>query len=184
MVAQFLLFSDLVAPLWMVIIMGYLMDRGLSAWKAWIIASTFCVVQAYVVAKVIGWNIGGYVITFIAAIPSMLSGKPYNVNNDFDYWFWVLPPLALVVIPALLIYINSKYRLIVLRDKLKKHRNSLAAVLLIVFFTYVFVLIQLHKKTGRYDWNIISSPALKEQVLFTAIFTIAAIIASRVLKKR
>ncbi len=181
---QILLFSDLVAPLWMVIIMGYLMDRGFSAWKAWIIASTFCVVQAYVVAKLVGWNIGGYVIIFISAIPSMLSGKPYNPTNDLDYWFWVLPPLVLIVIPALLIYLNSKYRLIVLNDKLRKYRNSVAVLLLFVFFTYVTVLNNLGKATGRYDWDIISSPALSELVILTALFTVAAIIASRILKKR
>ena len=168
----------------MVIIMGFLIDRGFATWKAWGVASTFCVVQAYLVAKLIGWNIGGYVIIFIAAIPSMLSGKPYNSNNDLGYWFWVLPPLVLIVIPALLIYVNSRYHLIVLNDKLRKYRNSVAAVLLIVFFTYLTVLNNLSKSTGRYDWNIVSSPALNELVLFTALFTIAAIIASRILKKR
>jgi hypothetical protein len=84
------------------------MRRGLAAWQAWLIASTLCLTQAYLVAKFIGWNFGGYVIAFIAGIPSMLSGNPYNAGGDLGYWFWVLPPLVLIVLPAALLYVIGK----------------------------------------------------------------------------
>ena len=101
---------DLLSPLWWFLIMRYSMKRGLAAWQAWCIASTLCVTQAYLVAKLIGWNLGGYVIVFIAAIPSMLSGEPYRLGGDLGYWFWLLPPIVLIVFPALLLYVISKYR--------------------------------------------------------------------------
>jgi len=102
--------SDLLSPLWWFLIMRYTMKRGLAAWHAWGIASSICVAQAYLVTKLIGWNLGGYAIVFIAAIPSILSGTPYNSGGDLGYWFWVLPPMVLIALPAILLYLISKYR--------------------------------------------------------------------------
>jgi hypothetical protein len=102
--------SDLLSPLWWFLIMRYSMKRGLAAWQAYGIASTFCVVQAYLIAKFIGWNLSGYIIVFIAAIPSILAGDPYKSGGDLSYWFWVLPPLVLIVIPVLMLYFFGKYR--------------------------------------------------------------------------
>src|SRR5512144_779376 len=106
----FFIISDLLSPLWCFLIMRYSIKRGLTVWQAWFIASILCVVQAYLVAKLVGWNLGGYVIVFIAAIPSMLSGEPYKSGGDLGYWFWVLPPLLLVVIPTLLLYFIRRQR--------------------------------------------------------------------------
>jgi hypothetical protein len=86
------------------------MKRGLAAWQAWCIASGLCVALAYLVAKLIGWNLGGYVIVSIAAIPSILSGESYKSGGDLGYWFWFLPPMLLIVLPALLLYVITKYR--------------------------------------------------------------------------
>jgi len=102
--------SDLLSPLWWFLIMRYSIKRGLAAWQAWVIASTFCVAQAYLVAKFIGWNLGGYVIVSIAAIPSILVGEPYKSGGDLGNWFWILPPLVLIVIPALLLYFIGKHK--------------------------------------------------------------------------
>jgi hypothetical protein len=84
------------------------MKRGLAAWQAWCIASGLCVAQAYLVAKLIGWNLGGYVIASIAAIPSILPGESHKSGGDLGYWF--LPPMVLIVLPALLLYVITKYR--------------------------------------------------------------------------
>ncbi len=100
--------SDLLAPLWWFLIMRYTMKRGLTAWQAWLVASTLCVAQAYLVAKFIGWNFGGYVIVFIAAIPSILAST--KAVSDLGLWFWVLPPTVLIIISAALLYLIGKSR--------------------------------------------------------------------------
>jgi hypothetical protein len=86
--------------------MRYLKKRGYKAWQSWGIASTLCVIQAYVVAKFMGWNLGGYIIILIAMIPSLLSGQSYQqTNGELGYWFWLLPPVVLILIPSLLLYL-------------------------------------------------------------------------------
>jgi hypothetical protein len=102
------LISDLLFPIWWIIIMLYLMKKKrLKAWQAWGIAATLCVTQAYLVAKLIGWNLGGYLIILIASIPSIIFGESQQETN---YWFWLLPPVVLILIPSLLLYLIGKYR--------------------------------------------------------------------------
>jgi hypothetical protein len=82
--------SDALSPLWCFIIMRYAMKHGLNVWQSWGIASVVCLTQAYVVAKLVGWNLGGYLIALIAAIPSLLVGA--NVQTRSELWIWILPP--------------------------------------------------------------------------------------------
>ena len=100
--------SDLLFPLWLVIIMILLKKQGLQTWKAWGISSTFCIIQAYVVAKTIGWNLGGYIIILIASVPSMLLGTDRVSNDMTATLFWIIPPIVLTVFPSLILYLLSK----------------------------------------------------------------------------
>lgn len=74
-----------------------LMRKGLNAWKAWGIASSFCVLQAYLVAKFVGYNLGGYLLIFISIIPSFIYDKITKTGpvyqDGVDFRFWVLPHL-------------------------------------------------------------------------------------------
>jgi hypothetical protein len=88
--------------------MRYSMKRGLKAWQAWGIASTFCIVQADLVAKLIGWNLGAYTFGSLALVPELLFG--HLDQATFEYLFWILPPVVFTVIPVLLLYVVEKYR--------------------------------------------------------------------------
>lgn len=111
MIEKIFFISDLLFPVWWVILMVILMRRGFRSWKAWGIASTFCVAQAYLVAKYIGWNLGGYFLFLIASIPALILGeipKEQSFTNQSELSFWLLPPLILIVIPMIILYFTSK----------------------------------------------------------------------------
>jgi hypothetical protein len=112
MIRTIFLISDLLFPVWWIVLMIVLVKKGVSSWKAWGIASTFCVAQAYLVAKFIGWNLGGYFLAFISSIPSLLFGGAKAKGSALDallnMWFWILPPLLLIAIPMLALYLVSR----------------------------------------------------------------------------
>lgn len=100
--------SDLLFPLWLIILMIILKKYGVSTWKAWGLASTFCLAQAYLVAKVIGWNLGGYLIVLVSAVPEMILGKDKIPENVASVLFWVIPPFVFVILPSLILHLLSK----------------------------------------------------------------------------
>jgi hypothetical protein len=100
--------SDLLFPLWLVILMILLKKQGVKTWKAWGISSTLCIIQAYIVAKTIGWNLGGYLIIFIASVPCMLFGNDRVSNDMTAALFWIIPPVVFIVFPSLILYFLSK----------------------------------------------------------------------------
>lgn len=100
--------SDLLFPLWLIILIIILKKNGVSIWKAWGISSTFCLAQAYIVAKTVGWNLGGYLIIFISSIPTMLFGKEKISEDVTSVLFWIMPPLVFVILPMLVLYLLSK----------------------------------------------------------------------------
>jgi len=109
MIKTIFIISDLLFPVWWIVLMIVLVKKGFSSWKAWGIASTFCVVQAYLVAKFIGWNLGGYFLALISSIPSLLfGGTKAKDTTQPDVWFWILPPLLLIAIPMFVLYLISK----------------------------------------------------------------------------
>jgi hypothetical protein len=107
-ITAILYISDLLFPLWWFLIMRFSMKRGLKAWQAWGIASTFCIVQADLVAKLIGWNLGAYTFGLVALAPELLFG--HLEQATFEYLYWILPPLVLTLLPMLLLYAVEKYR--------------------------------------------------------------------------
>jgi len=111
-----LVVSDLVFPLWWIAIMIFCMKRGLQAWKAWLIASSFCVGQAYIVAKTVGWNLGGYLLVIVGSIPSMIPGMN-GENGQSQLSYWLLPPILLIILPAVAMYVFHKVRAGKLEDK-------------------------------------------------------------------
>lgn len=108
MIKTALLISDLLFPLWLIILMIVLKRAGLSTWKAWGLASTFCLAQAYLVAKIIGWNLGGYLIAFVSSIPDMIFGKGKIPEGVASALFWIIPPIVFIVFPSLILYFLAK----------------------------------------------------------------------------
>jgi len=105
--------SDLLFPVWLIALLIVFLKKGFSSWKAWGIASTFCVVQTYLVAKFVGGNLGAYFFIFISNLPSFLMGEPrgkYSTLTRVELWFWILPPLFLIVIPMMVLYLIKKSR--------------------------------------------------------------------------
>jgi hypothetical protein len=86
--------------------------KDISTWKAWGIASTFCLVQAYLVAKIIGSNLGGYFIVLLAVIPSIIFGKEIISDAVTAYLFWIIPPLVFIVIPMSILFLIQKQKTI------------------------------------------------------------------------
>jgi hypothetical protein len=109
MIQSGLYISDLLGPLWLALIFIFLIKKGVSKWKAWGIASTFCLAQAYIVAKTVGWNLGGYFIVITSSIPSIIFGKQVITEELNSYMFWIIPPITLIVIPSIGFLIVSKY---------------------------------------------------------------------------
>ena len=107
-VIKTVLISDLLFPAWLIIIMIVLKKSGLSTWKAWGLASTFCLAQAYLVAKLIGYNLGGYLIIFVSSVPTMLFGKDRVPESLVPILFWVIPPVIFVLLPSSILYLLSK----------------------------------------------------------------------------
>ncbi len=110
MIKTLLLISDFLFPIWFVVLMIVLKKKDISTWKAWGIASTFCLVQAYLVAKVVGWNLGGYVIIFISSLPSILFGKEIVSESITLILFWIIPPLVFVIFPTLALFLLQKHK--------------------------------------------------------------------------
>jgi len=108
MIKTVLLASDLLFPLWLIVLMIIQRKYGVTTWKAWGLASTFCLAQAYFVGKVIGWNLGGYLTVFISSIPEMILGRGKIPEGVAYAIFWIIPPIALIVIPSLILYLFSK----------------------------------------------------------------------------
>ena len=110
-----LLISDLLFPVWWAGILVFCLKKGLPFWKAWGIAGSFCLGQAYLVAKLVGSNLGGYFLVFVTALPGyffeMISGKGKLTSYSGDYWIWITPPLVLVVLPMLAGYFIRRRRL-------------------------------------------------------------------------
>lgn len=107
--AELILFlSDLLFPVWLIVLMRALKKRGLPSWKAWSVSSTFCIVQAYIVAKTTGWNLGGYLIILVASIPSFLLGDDKVSPEVTAVLFWIIPPILFVVLPSLILYLFAK----------------------------------------------------------------------------
>lgn len=102
------LISDLLFPIWLVGLMIILKKKGVKTWKAWSIASTFCLIQAYLVAKIIGWNLGGYLMVFLSAIPEIVLGKKIVPDSVTAILFWIIPPLVFIIMPALILFLREK----------------------------------------------------------------------------
>lgn len=106
--------SDMLFPLWWLVLMGISIKKGIAAWKAWGIATTFVLAQAYVIGKTIGWNLGSYFIVYVGFLPSRLltifGAPPDNIlTKDVLVW-WIFPILFLLILPVLCIYLWSKVR--------------------------------------------------------------------------
>lgn len=108
MIKTVFLISDLLFPLWLVVLMIILKKNGVSTWKAWGISSSFCLAQAYLVLRIVGWNMGAYFMAFIAAIPELIFGKEKVPDSVTSLLFWIMPPLVFVLIPTLVLYLLSK----------------------------------------------------------------------------
>ncbi len=110
MIERIFLISDFLFPIWLVVLIVILKRRGISIWKAWGIASTFCLVQAYVVAKIIGWNLGGYLIILVSSLPSIVFGKEVISDAVTERLTWIIPPLVFIIIPMTILFLKNRYK--------------------------------------------------------------------------
>jgi hypothetical protein len=105
---------ELTFPIWGIIVTMLLSKRGIIYWKAWGIVSSLFVVEVYLVGTYIGYNLGTYFFIFLSAIPDILYVKAtrasYVYRSELDVWFWILPPLILLIIPMMLLFVLSKIR--------------------------------------------------------------------------
>jgi hypothetical protein len=86
--------SNLLFPLWLVVLMIILGKNGVRTWRAWGISSFFCPAQAYVTAKIVGRNLGGYLITIVSSIPVVIFGKDMVSKSVTSVLFWIIPPFV------------------------------------------------------------------------------------------
>jgi hypothetical protein len=100
--------SDLLFPLWIIGLMILLRRIGMKTWKAWGLASSFCLAQAYLVAKIIGWNLGGYLIVIVSSVPEMILGKDKIPEGVANALIWVVPPMVFILFPSLILYLLAK----------------------------------------------------------------------------
>ena len=110
--------SDLLFPLWLVGIVFFLKRRkGWAFWKAYAVASTFCLIQAYSVAKLIGYNIGAYALIGIGDIAgSLFYDLPPGVTItshltpfQLSLVFWVAPPITVIILPTFILFLVSRF---------------------------------------------------------------------------
>lgn len=111
-----LYFSDLLFPLWLIGILIISRIIGWEVWKACFFASTFCLTQAYIVATIIGYNIGAYTLIWFGyrlfslfyVIPLSKPISKYFTPFQSDLEFWVAPPIAIIILPTLILFVISK----------------------------------------------------------------------------
>jgi len=78
------------------------MKMKIDVWKGWLIASTFCVLQSFLVAKLIGWNAGMYFIYFLSVAPLAKTG--WFTNEQLSILLYVAPPLVMIITPSIILY--------------------------------------------------------------------------------
>ncbi|HDH04696.1 MAG TPA: hypothetical protein ENH01_03140 [Nitrospirae bacterium] len=107
-------FIELVFPIWGIILTVILMRKGLSSWKAWGIVSSSFVVAVYLIGMYIGYNLGAYLFIFLSAIPDIIyetvTGTSPVYRSEVDIWFWTIPPVVLIVIPMIVLFLISKLK--------------------------------------------------------------------------
>ena len=105
-------FIEFVFPVWGILLTVLLTRKGLSSWKAWGIVSSSFVAAVYLIGTYIGYNLGAYLFIFLSAIPDIIYEKVTGTSpvyrGEVDIWFWFLPPLLLIAIPMLVLYLISK----------------------------------------------------------------------------
>lgn len=112
----FLFISDLLFPVWLIGIIIYLKRKKWAIWKAWGVASTFCLGQAYFVAKFIGWNVGAYTLIWPGSLisslffdlPSGTTITSYLTPFQLFLVFGIAPPVTIIIIPTLILFFISK----------------------------------------------------------------------------
>lgn len=103
-------FFELLFPLWGIVLTILLSKKGVAVWKAWGLVSTFFVLEVYLVGIFLGYNLGIYFFALISSVPSIIYENITNtgpVSQELDAWFWILPPLVLIVIPTLILYLMN-----------------------------------------------------------------------------
>jgi len=98
--------SDLLFPIWLLVILFICMKMNIDVWKGWLIASTFCMLQSFLVAKFIGWNAGIYFIYFLSIAP--LAETEWFTNEQLSILFYVAPPIVMILAPAIILYFLQK----------------------------------------------------------------------------
>lgn len=107
-------FSDMLFPVWLILIMVVLIENGFKAWKAWAIAAGVVLAQGYIITKTIGFNLSFYAIVYVGFIPSsvltLFGAPPDNVFSKDAYIMWVFPISIILILPTIILYLLSKLK--------------------------------------------------------------------------
>ncbi len=105
--------SDLLAPVWLLYIFNRCRQKNCRLWLSWVVASTFVLVQAWIVGSLVGFNVGMYFVL----IPSILFASvltPGLLEIMFDSFMakllivYLFPLLWFVALPAFIFYVYKK----------------------------------------------------------------------------
>ena len=108
--------SDLLLPLWLWGIVFYLRKKKWEMWKAWGVASAFCLAQAYIVAMVIGESLVGYILIMFGSLPyTLFYDPPPNtlisenlVRFHITLEYYITPAITIIILPTLMLFVVSK----------------------------------------------------------------------------
>lgn len=106
------LIIDFFSPVWMTFMIIICRRKGFRLWQAWGITSTLYLSQAYLGAKFIGYNIGGYVLALVTSLPFLflneIAPEGSIFNSQSELWLWTIPPVILILIPMFGLFAISK----------------------------------------------------------------------------
>jgi membrane protease YdiL (CAAX protease family) len=102
--------SDLLFPIWLVVIFRLCKKRGVPPWKAWAVASGFCLAQAHLVGRFVGWNVGFYALVALGLLPSVFAqalpggGRAAEAFSNPTLALWLFPALLFIGLPAAVLF--------------------------------------------------------------------------------
>ena len=107
-------FSDMLFPVWWIGLIVFLRHKKCPMWAAWFLSTSFILMQAFVVGKMIGFNFGMYLVIFLSQIPSTVSERVFHHYNTAlssnVFLGWVFAITEILVLPTAGLYAVSRWK--------------------------------------------------------------------------
>ena len=120
LLAFFMAFIDLISPIWFILIFKSLRRKHFPIWKAWGTTSSIWLALTYFGARTAVFTFGHYFLLYIAFTSLEWTGEmPANANKVYSEYisndlvslrFWTIPPIIIVVLPTIVLYLISKFK--------------------------------------------------------------------------